>query len=236
MDRETRRPSRSTGATRPDRSRTTSSTSSSSGSSTGRSSSQRATMFGLGAGTIGALLRSSERPATPAFGATRGRQGRRHAPRRARRYRPAPLEPYLLNDGGTLAFAGIPGEYLTFTNPKAQVSPVARDELEGERRRDRLDVPDPQGRAGSTTARQMTVRRRRRELDEAVRRARARTPASRPFFDAAGCRRAGSTPSCSGSRRRSARSRTSLSQTTYQAIIQPAAIAAQPGSLGEERR
>ena len=33
------------------------------------------------------------------------------------------LEPYLLNEGGSLAFAGIPAEYLTFTNPRGQVVP-----------------------------------------------------------------------------------------------------------------
>ena len=33
------------------------------------------------------------------------------------------LEPYLLNEGGSLAFAGIPAEYLTFTNPQGQVVP-----------------------------------------------------------------------------------------------------------------
>ena len=33
------------------------------------------------------------------------------------------LEPYLLNEGGSLAFAGIPAEYLTFTTPRGQVVP-----------------------------------------------------------------------------------------------------------------
>ena len=33
------------------------------------------------------------------------------------------LEPYLLNEGGSLAFAGMPGEYLTFTNPQGRVLP-----------------------------------------------------------------------------------------------------------------
>ena len=33
------------------------------------------------------------------------------------------LEPYLLNEGGSLAFAGIPAEYLTFTNPQGRVVP-----------------------------------------------------------------------------------------------------------------
>ena len=36
----------------------------------------------------------------------------------------ASLEPYLLNEGGSLAFAGMPGEYLTYTNPQGQLVPV----------------------------------------------------------------------------------------------------------------
>ena len=114
---------------------------------------QRATMFGLSAGTIGALLRYARRARR------RVRRDRSTPSRRAARSASASpafgasLEPYLLNEGGSLAFAGIPGEYLTFTNPDRAASlPVARDELEAERERDGLDVPDPQGRASSTTA------------------------------------------------------------------------------------
>ncbi len=35
----------------------------------------------------------------------------------------ASLEPYLLNEGGSLAFAGIPGEYLTFTDKNGKIVP-----------------------------------------------------------------------------------------------------------------
>src|SRR5580765_6221839 len=83
---------------------------------------QRATMFGLGAGTIGLLLRylgeADIARAAPMFAKAGGTL-------RAGITAPAgPLEPYLLNDGGALALAGIPGEYLTFTNPQAQVKPM----------------------------------------------------------------------------------------------------------------
>ena len=87
---------------------------------------RRGTMFGLSAGIIGSALalrrRGRRRPDDRT--ATRGRQGRGHAPGRNHGSGESSLEPYLLNDGGALAFAGIPGEYLTFTNPQAQVRPM----------------------------------------------------------------------------------------------------------------
>ena len=136
----------------------------------------RATMFGLSVGDDGRAAR-----------ATSVRQDAARRPRR-RRVKAGgtirvgitafggSLEPYLLNEGGSLAFAGIPGEYLTFTNPQGRVVPCARDELEAERQRDGLDVPDPEGR--QVPQRQDDDREGRRREHEAVRRAqRARTPA-----------------------------------------------------------
>ena len=78
------------------------------------------------------------------------------------------LEPYLLNDGGSLALAGIPGEYLTFTDPEGQDRAVARHELEAERGRDRVDVPAAQGR--QVPQRQDDDLGGRRREHEAVRR------------------------------------------------------------------
>ena len=87
---------------------------------------RRATMFGLGAGTIGVLLKLRRRvrprvrgPAARAVQA--GGTIRLGIPVFG-----ASLEPYLLNEGGSLAFAGIPGEYLTFTTPKAGSCPGSR--------------------------------------------------------------------------------------------------------------
>jgi peptide/nickel transport system substrate-binding protein len=84
---------------------------------------RRATMFGIGAGTIGALLRFMGEPDL-AWGAPQevGQAGgiiRVGIPQFG-----ASLEPYLLNEGGALAFAGIPGEYLTFTTPTGAVAPA----------------------------------------------------------------------------------------------------------------
>src|SRR6476620_859425 len=83
---------------------------------------QRATMFGISLGAVGTLLRyvgeADVAQAAPMFAKAGGTL-------RAGITAPGgPLEPYLLNDGGALAFAGIPGEYLTFTNPQAQVRPM----------------------------------------------------------------------------------------------------------------
>ncbi|MGL6279979.1 MAG: ABC transporter substrate-binding protein [Gaiella sp.] len=80
----------------------------------------RATMFGLSLGTIGLLLKYAGLEGV-AFAAPEAVK----AGGTIRVGLPAggSLEPYLLNDGGALALSGIPGEYLTFTNPKGQVVP-----------------------------------------------------------------------------------------------------------------
>jgi peptide/nickel transport system substrate-binding protein len=83
---------------------------------------RRATLFGLGAGTIGALLKfvgeadiASGAPLAPAkVGGTLrvGMLGYGSG-----------LEPYQLREAGTLGLAGICGEYLTFSNNALQVTP-----------------------------------------------------------------------------------------------------------------
>jgi peptide/nickel transport system substrate-binding protein len=85
---------------------------------------QRAGMFGLSVGMIGGLLAfAGEADAAP------GAAGVMRAAKKGGTLRVGitvwggSLEPYLLNEGGSLAFAGIPAEYLTFTNPKGQVVP-----------------------------------------------------------------------------------------------------------------
>ncbi len=85
---------------------------------------QRAGMFGLSAGVIGSLLAFAGEA-----GAATTSGGASQAAKAGGTLRVgittfgASLEPYLLNEGGSLAFAGIPAEYLTFTNPKGQVVP-----------------------------------------------------------------------------------------------------------------
>src|SRR4029453_5396870 len=83
---------------------------------------RRAALFGLGAGTIGALLRYVGE-GDLAFGASlapvkRGGTLRGGGPTFA-----WSLEPYRLRAAGSLGFAGIPGEYLTFSNNALQVKP-----------------------------------------------------------------------------------------------------------------
>ena len=85
---------------------------------------------------------------------------------------------------------------------------VARDELEAERRRDRLDVPDPAGR--QVPQRQDADRAGRRREHEAVRPREELERRSHAVLRPSRCLRdGGSTPSSSGSSRRSACSRTS---------------------------
>jgi peptide/nickel transport system substrate-binding protein len=87
---------------------------------------RRGTMFGLSAGMLGALLTYvGEAGAAPAAaGGIATEAVKRGGTIRVGLTAPAgPVEPYLLNDGGALAFAGIPGEYLTFTSPKGAILP-----------------------------------------------------------------------------------------------------------------
>lgn len=82
---------------------------------------RRAAVFGLGAGTMGLLLRyigeadlAFAAPVAAKVGGTL-RAG-------VAAYNSS-LEPHGLREAGSLALAGIPGEYLTYTNNKLQVKP-----------------------------------------------------------------------------------------------------------------
>ena len=168
---------------------------------------RRGTMFGLSAGIIGSALalrrRGRRRPDDRT--ATRGRQGRGHDPARAADTgSPArALPPERRRDARVRRH---PGRVPDVHQPPGTGSPDAGDDLEGEQGRNRLDVPAPQGRA--LPQRQGDDVRRRGCLDEAVRRQGIeRRPQPRSSTPPE-CRRAADTPSCSGSRRRSARSRT----------------------------
>jgi peptide/nickel transport system substrate-binding protein len=83
---------------------------------------RRATVFGLGAGTIGLLLRYvGEEPAHAAPLAPAQRRG--GTLRVGLTAFSSSLEPYQLREAGSLAFAGILGEYLTFSNQRLEVKP-----------------------------------------------------------------------------------------------------------------
>ena len=189
---------------------------------------RRGTMFGLSAGIIGsALAFVGEAGAAP----TTGQQlaaVKAGGTLRAGITNPASsLEPYLLNDGGALAFSGIPGEYLTFTNPQAQVRPALATTWKPNKD---ATVWTFQLRKGVRfhNGKEMTSADVVASMKSYV--AKGSNAGLAPFFDAAGVSAAG---------RYAVRFRLKaplgtfpylLSQTTYQAIIQPAAIAANPGT------
>ena len=82
---------------------------------------RRATVFGLGAGTIGLLLRYMGDE--PAFGATLEPAKVGGTLRVGTVAYNSSLEPYGLREAGSLGLAGIPGEYLTYTNNNLQPRP-----------------------------------------------------------------------------------------------------------------
>lgn len=81
---------------------------------------RRASMWGLSLGTMGLLLKYAGE-ADLAFAAPQAVQA--GGTIRVGLPTGGSLEPYLLNDGGALALSGIPGEYLTFTNPQGRILP-----------------------------------------------------------------------------------------------------------------
>jgi peptide/nickel transport system substrate-binding protein len=188
---------------------------------------RRATMFGLGAGTIGALLKFMGE-ADLAFGAPLEAVQAGGTIRVGIPVFGASLEPYLLNEGPSLAFSGIPGEYLTFTTPKGAIAPALATSWKPNAE---ATVWTFQLRKGVRfhNGKEMTSADVVASLKQYVS-AKGSNAGLAPFFDASGV---------------SARGRYTvvvrlkspigvfpylLSQTTYQAIIQPAAIAAKPGT------
>ena len=185
---------------------------------------QRATMFGLGAGTIGALLRFMGEPdlaygapleavqaggtirvGIPAFGAS--------------------LEPWKLNEGGSLAFAGMPGEYLTFTTPKGAVVPALATSWKTNAN---ATVWTFQIRRGVKfhNGKTLTAADVVASLKQYV--STGSNAGLSPFFDASGVSARGQYTVVIRLKSPLGVLPYLLSQTTYQAIIQPAAIAAKP--------
>ena len=83
---------------------------------------RRAAVFGLGAGTIGLLFRYLGEPDL-AFGAPMAAAKVGGTLRIGSVAYNSSLEPYGLREAGSLGLAGIPGEYLTWTNNKFEVKP-----------------------------------------------------------------------------------------------------------------
>jgi peptide/nickel transport system substrate-binding protein len=140
----------------------------------------------------------------------------------------ASLEPYLLNEGGSLAFAGIPGEYLTFTNPKGQVVPWLATSWKPNADATVWTFQLRKGvkfHNGQTMTSKDVVASLKQYVAE-----KSSNAGLGPYYDAAGV-------SAKGAYTVVVRLKSPvgvfpylLSQTTYQAIIQPAAIAAKPGT------
>ena len=187
---------------------------------------QRATMFGLGAGTIGALLAAAGernlahgaplepvqaggtiRLGIPVFGAS--------------------LEPWKLNEGGALAFAGIPGEYLTFTTPTGNVAPWLAASWR----------PNADATVWTFQLRRGVRFHNGKEMTSADVVACLKHYVSAgsnaglgPSYDASGVSARGKYTVVVRLKSPTGVFPYLLSQTTYQAIIQPASFAARPGS------
>ncbi len=186
---------------------------------------QRGAMFGLGVGVTGALLKfvgeadlafaaptavkpgGTIRLGIPAFGAS--------------------LEPYLLNEGGSLAFAAQTGEYLTFTDVQGRIRPWLASSWK----------PNADATVWTFQLRKGVKFHNGKEMTSADVVACLKHYVSKgsnaglgPSYDAAGV-------SAKGKYAVVVRLKSPigvfpylLSQTTYQAIIQPAGIVANPGS------
>ncbi len=188
---------------------------------------RRATMFGLGAGTIGALLRLAGE-ADLAFGAPLEAVQAGGTIRLGIPVFGASLEPYLLNEGGSLAFAGIPGEYLTFTTPDGRVVPWLASSFRPNADATVWTFQIRRGvrfHNGKTLTAQDVVASMRQYVGQA-----GSNAGLSPFFDAAGVSARGQYTVVFRLKSAIGVFPYLLSQTTYQAIIQPAAIAAKPGT------
>ena len=190
---------------------------------------RRATVFGLGAGTIGMLLRYVGDDV--AFGAPSMAQKRGGTLRVGVTAFASSVEPYLLREAGSLAFAGIPGEYLTFSNNALQVKPWLATSWKPNAS---LTVWTFQLRRGvkfhngKTMTADDVVASFRQYLSEKTSQLLSAIPNS--LLDASGVVKTGPYTVQFRLKQPNNALPNLVSQTTYQAIIQPAAIAAKPGS------
>ena len=189
---------------------------------------RRGTMFGLSATMLGGLLAyAGEAGAAPTAG-QRLAGVKAGGTIRAGITAPAgSLEPYLLNDGGALAFSGIPGEYLTFTTPKGQVVPALAASWK----------PNKEATVWTFQLRKGVRFHNGKEMTSADVVASMKQYAGKgsnagfsPFFDPSGVSAAGRYAVVFRLKAPLGTFPYLLSQTTYQAIIQPASIAANPGT------
>lgn len=189
---------------------------------------RRGAMFGLSVGVMGSLLayvgeagaatRSTAQLARVQAGGTL----------RVGLTAGGSLEPYLLNDGGSLALSGIPGEYLTFTNPQGKILPWLATSWKPNADATVWTFQIRKGvkfHNGKTLTAADVVASMKQYVG-----AKGSNAGLSPFFDASGV-------SASGPYTVVFRLKSPIgvfpylvSQTTYQAIIQTTANAAQPGN------
>ena len=138
------------------------------------------------------------------------------------------LEPYLLNEGGSLAFAGIPAEYLTFTNPQGRVVPWLATSWKPNAN---ATVWTFQLRKGVKfhNGKTMTARDVVASMRQYVS-AKGSNAGLSPYFDAAGVTARGDYTVVFRLKSPIGVFPYLVSQTTYQAPIQLAATAAKPGT------
>ncbi len=191
---------------------------------------RRATVFGLGAGTIGALLRYVGE-GDLAFGAPAVVQKTGGTIRVGLTAFASSLEPYQLREAGSLALAGIPGEYLTFSNSQLQVKPWLATSWKPNAD---LTVWTFQLRKGvkfhngKTMTADDVVASFRQYLTEKTSELTSAIPLS--LLEPSGVVKTGLYTVQFRLKSPNNAFPNLVSQTTYQAIIQPAAIAAKPGS------
>lgn len=187
---------------------------------------RRGTMWGLSVGTMGLLLKYAGESEL-AFAATERVQAGGTL-RLGLTTFGASLEPYLLNEGGALAFSGIPGEYLTFTDPQGRIVPWLATSWK----------PNKDATVWTFTLRrgvrfhngqEMTSKDVVASLKQYVA-AKGSNAGLGPYYDAAGVSAKGRYGVVIRLKSPVGVFPYLLSQTTYQAIIQPASIAAKPGT------
>ena len=186
----------------------------------------RASMFGLSLGTAGLLLRhAGMEDLAQAAPQVAGKVG--GTIRVGITAFGGSLEPYLLNEGGSLAFAGMPGEYLTFTNPQGRVLPALATSWKANADATVWTFQIRRGvkfHNGKTLTAQDVVASMRQYVRE-----KSSNAGLTPYFDPAGVTARGQYTVVFRLKSPIGVFPYLVSQTTYQAIIQPAAIAAQPG-------
>jgi peptide/nickel transport system substrate-binding protein len=191
---------------------------------------RRASVFGLGAGTIGLLLRYMGEDV--AFGAPSAVAQKRGGTLRVGVTAFASsLEPYLLREAGSLALAGIPGEYLTFSNNALQVKPWLATSWKSNASLTTWTFQLRKGvkfHNGKTMTADDVVASFKQYLSESTSQIFSAIPKS--LLGPEGVVKTG--PYTVQFRLKSPNNAFPylVSQTTYQAIIQPAAIAAKPGT------